>query len=249
MLSPIPVIISVVLLCLFAWLTWRAPQFSKPWQRGFAILPAALLVSLVAMFGVYLATGSVFQFLDWMSDAAFYVAAGFAGLAMVVGFVSVNAINRWRRSRFVQQKAIFDPGPGLTPSKGPVDIFISYKQEERALAIDLARELADRKYTVWFDTHLRSGETFDSTIERQLSTAKCILVCWSSGAVQSEWVRSEATIARQRDVLVSIMLEPCNLPPPFNLVHTEALTVRPIADNPNWDKVLVRIREIVQGSQ
>ena len=39
----------------------------------------------------------------------------------------------------------------------------------------------------------------------------------------SDWVRAEAAMARQSAKLVTCLLEPVQLPPPFNVIHTEDL--------------------------
>ncbi len=57
----------------------------------------------------------------------------------------------------------------------------------------IARKLEELKLKVWFDAELRSGTSFDTEIDRQVRAAKCVLVCWSPGAVASDWVRGEAT--------------------------------------------------------
>jgi hypothetical protein len=104
------------------------------------------------------------------------------------------------------------------------DVFISYKREERAAIERIAERLTGLGLDVWFDTKLASGESFDEEINREVRAAKCVLVCWTPGAIQSDWVRAEASIGRGRDVLAAVFLKPTELYPPFNLVHAEDLS-------------------------
>lgn len=126
------------------------------------------------------------------------------------------------------------PGP-------PPDVFISYKRDERAEVLAIARRLEALKLHVWFDADMRSGTAFDTEIDRQVRSAKAVLVCWSPGAVASDWVRGEATIGRQRNVLAAAILKHCDLPAPFNLVHADDLTAGAGPSNPEWLRLMERI--------
>lgn len=126
-----------------------------------------------------------------------------------------------------------------------VDVFISYKQEEREAVQIIASALSDLKVSVWFDSKLRAGTSFDEEIAAALEAAKSVLVCWTPAAIQSDWVRAEATQGTQRDRLVACFLQPTNLIPPFNLTHAENLCAwAGQADDPAWLKLLERIGEL-----
>lgn len=131
-------------------------------------------------------------------------------------------------------------------NQSPVDVFVSYKREERRRVEELARALRGIGLNVWLDSRLQAGNSFDAEINRQVRSAKCVLVCWSRASVESEWVRAEASIGRERGVLVACFFEPCQPYPPFNLVHTEDLSSgRFDASNESWSRVLNRISELV----
>lgn len=126
-----------------------------------------------------------------------------------------------------------------------VDVFISYKQEEREAVQIIASALNDLKVAVWFDSKLRAGASFDEEIAAALEAAKSVLVCWTPAAIQSDWVRGEATQGAQRDRLVACFLQPTNLIPPFNLTHAENLCAwAGQGDDPSWLKLLERIGEL-----
>ena len=133
----------------------------------------------------------------------------------------------------------------VTSSAGAADVFLSYKREERPRVETIAAALRDLKFNVWFDARLVSGRSFDDEINQQIRTAKAVLVCWSAEAVSSEWVRAEATIGRQRGVLRACMLEPCELTPPFNLVHAEDLANGPLnGANIGWVRLVDQLGEL-----
>lgn len=132
-----------------------------------------------------------------------------------------------------------------TGGRGSADVFISYKREERADIERIAERLRGMGLTLWFDTKLASGASFDEEINREVRGAKCVLVCWSPDAIQSEWVRAEASIGRERNVLAAVMLRPTQLYPPFNLVHAEDLSTWRGEDlHPGWLNIQARIGEL-----
>lgn len=135
--------------------------------------------------------------------------------------------------------------PARTARSPVPDVFISYKRDERPQVAEIAQRLTALKLNVWFDAEMRSGTTFDAEIDRKVRAAKCVLVCWSPGAIASDWVRGEATIGRGRGVLCASMLLPCDLPAPFNLVHTNDLTSGIGAANPEWLSVLDSIGALI----
>ena len=108
---------------------------------------------------------------------------------------------------------------------GP-DIFISYSREERPAARHFAESFAQEGFAVWWDAALRSGETFDEVIERELRAAKAVVVLWSPRSVASRWVRAEATLADRANKLVPVIIESCSLPIIFELTQA--------ADLANW---------------
>jgi hypothetical protein len=130
------------------------------------------------------------------------------------------------------------------PAGPPPDVFISYKRDERAEVLAIAKRLEALKLRVWFDAEMRSGTTFDTEINRQVRAAKVVLVCWSPGAVASDWVRGEATIGRERGVLAAVLLKPCDLPSPFNLVHADNLVAGIGPQNSEWLRAVERIGQL-----
>ena len=86
------------------------------------------------------------------------------------------------------------------------DVFISYQRDEQEAVRIIADKLTELKIDVWFDSNLRTGSTFDEEIAEALESAKAVLTCWTASAISSEWVRAEATMARDRNKLVACYL-------------------------------------------
>jgi TIR domain len=103
------------------------------------------------------------------------------------------------------------------------DVFISYRKADRAKAEALAKALKVENVDVWWDTALETGQTFDEKIQAVLEQCKAVIVVWSKESVKSDWVRAESSIGRERGILVPVMIQPVNIPVPFNLLHTADL--------------------------
>jgi hypothetical protein len=126
-----------------------------------------------------------------------------------------------------------------------VDVFISYKREERQRCERIAAKLRALGLDVWFDAHLEAGSSFDREIERTLAQAKAVLVLWSSRSVDSQWVRNEASVGKDAEKLVAASLEPCKLPVSLAHVHHEALHNPEFQDDdPAWLKIVERIAKL-----
>lgn len=126
-----------------------------------------------------------------------------------------------------------------------VDVFISYKREERQRCERIAKKLKALDLDVWFDARLPSGKSFDREIETTIKAAKAVLVLWSPASVESEWVRNEASIGKARGVLAAAQLAPCDLPIAFHSTHYETLYEEGFGDDhPGWIKVLERIGQL-----
>ena len=95
------------------------------------------------------------------------------------------------------------------------DVFLSYASDDRDRVLPLVRFLEGRGWTVWWDRSLRPGETWPQVIERELNSARCVVVAWSMQSVNSPWVRLEANRARERHNIIPIRLDDASVPPEF----------------------------------
>lgn len=104
------------------------------------------------------------------------------------------------------------------------DVFISYASEDRERAAMLANALGALGWSIWWDRKIIAGQAFDQAIERELESAKSVVVLWSAHSIASEWVKNEAAAASERGVLVPAMIDPVKLPLEFRRKQTADLT-------------------------
>ena len=104
------------------------------------------------------------------------------------------------------------------------DVFISYANEDRDRAEKLASAFTAMGWSVWWDRKIVTGQAFDQAIERELETAKSVVVLWSRHSIASEWVKNEAAVASERGVLVPATIESVKLPLEFRRKQTADLT-------------------------
>lgn len=100
------------------------------------------------------------------------------------------------------------------------DIFISYARTDRPRIEKLAAALHRAGYSVWWDKHLSPGTHFTQETEAILNDAKVVIVAWSQTSVGSMWVADEATVGRDRSVLVPIAIDRVDPPIGFRQIQT-----------------------------
>lgn len=106
------------------------------------------------------------------------------------------------------------------------DVFISYKTEDRRRLEPLVNALQADGYSVWWDQHIGTGDDWRQTIERELESARCVIVAWSKRSIGPEgrFVRDEATRAQQRKIYVPVLLDPVQVPLGFG--ESQAASLR-----------------------
>jgi len=96
------------------------------------------------------------------------------------------------------------------------DIFLSYAREDLAKAKLLAAALEKQGWSVFWDrSSILTGQDFDDVIEQAIEQTRCMIVAWSSVAKRSDWVRGEATIGRERRILLPILFDKVDRRLPF----------------------------------
>ncbi|HYD72329.1 MAG TPA: toll/interleukin-1 receptor domain-containing protein, partial [Candidatus Binatia bacterium] len=101
------------------------------------------------------------------------------------------------------------------------DVFISYASEDRNRVRPLADALQQRGFKVWWDRSLAAGQDYTAIIERELKTAKAVIVVWTQSSAASTFVRDEAGRARDDGRLVPVMLDRVDLPLGFGAFQAE----------------------------
>jgi hypothetical protein len=87
------------------------------------------------------------------------------------------------------------------------DVFVSYTRDDEPKARQLANTLTAHGWDVWWDRHIPLGHDFSEVIQHQLEQAACVVVLWSRASITSEYVRDEATVAKERAALVPALID------------------------------------------
>ncbi|WP_265571107.1 TIR domain-containing protein [Sphingomicrobium nitratireducens] len=104
------------------------------------------------------------------------------------------------------------------------DVFLSYARGDQPRAEKIAAAIEQAGRSVWWDRHLVGGHEFSRDIESALADARHVLVLWSKEAVQSRWVRDEASEGAERASLVSATIDGTLPPLGFRQFHTVDLS-------------------------
>ena len=70
---------------------------------------------------------------------------------------------------------------------------------------------------------VRERQTWDQVIEAALADARCVIVLWSLDSIRSDWVRAEADDAKQRGILVPVLLDDMRIPLAFRGIQAAHL--------------------------
>lgn len=99
------------------------------------------------------------------------------------------------------------------------DIFISYKREDAALVKDLADKLSELGWSIWWDQDIPAGRDYDTVIEEELESSKCVVVLWSKHSVASRNVKAEANEALEKNKYIPIVIGDTKPPLLFRYVQ------------------------------
>ena len=117
-------------------------------------------------------------------------------------------------------------------------IFLSYAHADKTRAQRLAAALEEAGYTVWWDALIEGGSRFASSIDEALDAADAVIVLWSKNSIESDWVRDEATQARDRNRLVPVSLDNCRPPMGFRQYQMIDMTRwHGRADSPQFEAI------------
>jgi serine/threonine protein kinase len=88
------------------------------------------------------------------------------------------------------------------------DIFISYSKKDLAPSTAVCELLRGDGYSVAIDRDfLVAGDSYRRSISAQIREAKVVIVLWSANAVESDFVRDEASHAARRTVLLPLIVD------------------------------------------
>ncbi len=132
-----------------------------------------------------------------------------------------------------------------------MDVFISYKSEDRATAEVIVSRLEADGFSVWWDQGIYPSANWRAEIDQQLAAATCVLVLWSVNSCDPQvgaWVIQEAEDGERRGVLVPVMIDDVILP--IGLRHVQAADLiawNGDAQDPRWRSVVATVRQKISG--
>jgi hypothetical protein len=128
------------------------------------------------------------------------------------------------------------------------DVFISYSHKDTDFVRDLVKPLEAEGFSVWWDHTIPPGKTWDDVIARGIREAKACIIVWSPNSVISDWVKEEATLAKEGGKYLPIQIA-ADLPP-MGFRRIQAADLRGWngnAQDPQWRLLMIEITNLVGG--
>ncbi|HTB67662.1 MAG TPA: toll/interleukin-1 receptor domain-containing protein [Steroidobacteraceae bacterium] len=128
------------------------------------------------------------------------------------------------------------------------DVFISYSHKDTDFVRDLVKPLEAEGFSVWWDHTIPPGRTWDDVIARGIREAKACIIVWSPNSVISDWVKEEATLAKEGGKYLPIQIA-ADLPP-MGFRRIQAADLRSWngnAQDPQWRLLMTEIATLVGG--
>jgi hypothetical protein len=130
------------------------------------------------------------------------------------------------------------------------DVFISYSHKDTDFVRDLVKPLEAEGFSVWWDHTIPPGKTWDDVIARGIREAKACIIVWSPNSVISDWVKEEATLAKEGGKYLPIQIA-ADLPP-MGFRRIQAADLRSWngnAQDPQWRLLMTEITTLVAGQE
>jgi formylglycine-generating enzyme required for sulfatase activity len=117
-------------------------------------------------------------------------------------------------------------------------VFISYSRKDLSFVSQLAMDLKNAGFDVWYDVSgLRGGSQWRSEIEKALKRSQFVLVVLSPDSIDSEWVDREFLFASNlRRRIIPLMYRFCELP--LSYVNLNYIDVQGENYRQNFEKLL-----------
>jgi hypothetical protein len=130
------------------------------------------------------------------------------------------------------------------------NVFVSYARRDRDRVVALVSALEHEGLSVWWDPNLVPGKRFRDIISRELEAADSVVVVWTAASILSDYVQDEAEEARERGVLVPILLEPVKPPTGFRQVQAADLSQwTGSGQHPEFRVLLSAVHTLVRAAQ
>ena len=130
-----------------------------------------------------------------------------------------------------------------------VDVFVSYKAEDRKRVAPLVEALQADGLSVWWDAHIGGGADWRESIQANLDRAKCVVVVWSRRSVgpNGRFVRDEATRAQRSSTYLPVRID--KVEPPLGFGETQAIGLTGWCGerDERYQAVLTAVRAVIAG--
>jgi len=136
--------------------------------------------------------------------------------------------------------------PNKPADQKPATLFLSYARDDRARAERLADVLTKAGHTVWWDALIEGGAQYAASIRAALEGADTIIVLWSKNSVDSDWVRDEAALGRDRHRLIPLTLDGTS--PPLGFRQYQAIDLSHWRGKPNAPQIAALERAIAAAT-
>jgi len=83
--------------------------------------------------------------------------------------------------------------------------------------------LQQKGWSIWWDSDIPPGKTWEQVIEAALEEARCVIVVWSKTSVEAHWVLTEAHEGMRRGILVPALLDAVTIPLAFRRIQAANL--------------------------
>jgi hypothetical protein len=129
------------------------------------------------------------------------------------------------------------------------DVFLSYSHKDTDFVRDLVKPLEAEGFSVWWDHTIPPGKTWDEVIARGIREAKACIIVWSANSVGSDWVKEEATIAKEGGKYLPIQIGVDQPPMGFRRIQAANLSHwNGNAQDPQWRLLVTEIANLVGAS-
>lgn len=103
------------------------------------------------------------------------------------------------------------------------DIFLCYSRVDATIANRLVERLQAESWSVFIDRNTHVGRRWHKEIERELHSARAVVVLWSATSRDSDYVLEEAEYGKRKDILFPVFIERVEFPYGFGRIQTADL--------------------------
>jgi hypothetical protein len=103
-------------------------------------------------------------------------------------------------------------------------------------------------FDVWWDHGIQAGSEWDRSIHKELYAAKVVIAIWSNASVAAPWVKEEATVGRNRGVLLPVRIDEVDPPLGFMMIQAaDLIDWRGDRTDQRWGFFLGAVKAIMRG--